>query len=340
MQIPVQLITPSHTMKAVDIHALIDSGASISCIDWGFVRKHKLPTQRLKTPIQAQNTDNSIKSKGVIWFSTTLFLNIGGIAHRVTLYVLSLGNENVILGLPWLKEVNPLINWVEKTVSIKESLNQLQELFCSFSVETKRHESRFTQPSVKPPHHTNVNAIVDQHLFAYNNWETENEYICRARQNCAIHRIIQCGSRFIPTGSPIIAKLTTATELAAAAEKSKPKPMLPLNTPRLPPCFPRRPPTIFPLLDLMITRSIQMTPLPQRLGKFILSPPRNEKPPKTSLMRTLPLERPAHPTLLKPPLSFHQKERWRTSPLPRLPLCQQTHYLRCLPPFPHLRSRQ
>ena len=35
MQIPVQLITPSHTMKAVDTQALIDSGASISCIDGG-----------------------------------------------------------------------------------------------------------------------------------------------------------------------------------------------------------------------------------------------------------------------------------------------------------------
>ena len=137
MQIPVQLITPSHTIKAVDTRALIDSGASISCIDWEFVRKHKLPTQRLKIPIQARNTDNSINSKGVIWFSTTLFLNVKGIARRITFYILSLGNENIILGLPWLKEVNPTINWVERTLSIKEFLDQSQELFCSFSVDTK-----------------------------------------------------------------------------------------------------------------------------------------------------------------------------------------------------------
>ena len=142
---------------------------------------------------------------------------------------MNLGNENVILGLPWLKDVNPTINWAERTLSIKESLDQSQELFCFFSVDTKRHESRFTRLSIKPPRHTNVNAIVDQHLFAYNNWETENEYITRTWQNCAIHRIIQCRSRFIPAGSPIIAKLTTATELAAAAEKSKPKPAPPLE---------------------------------------------------------------------------------------------------------------
>ena len=50
MQIPIQLIIPSHMMKAVETRALIDSGASISCIDWGFVRKQGIPTQRLKNP--------------------------------------------------------------------------------------------------------------------------------------------------------------------------------------------------------------------------------------------------------------------------------------------------
>ena len=33
MRIPVQLITPSHTLKVVDSSALVDSGADISCID-------------------------------------------------------------------------------------------------------------------------------------------------------------------------------------------------------------------------------------------------------------------------------------------------------------------
>ena len=140
---------------------------------------------------------------------------------------MNLGNENMILGLPWLKELNPTIDWVKKTLSIKESLDQFQELFCSFSVDTKRHESHFVRPSVKSPRHVNINAVTNQHLFTYNAWETENEYIGHARQNHAIYRIIRCGSHFIPAGSQIIAKLTTATELAIATEKSKPKPTLP-----------------------------------------------------------------------------------------------------------------
>ena len=63
MQIPIQLIKPSHTLKAVDTRALIDSGASISCLDWGFIRKHSLPTTRLQKPIYARNADNTINSK-------------------------------------------------------------------------------------------------------------------------------------------------------------------------------------------------------------------------------------------------------------------------------------
>ena len=282
MQIPVQLIVPSHTMKAVDTRALIDSGASISCIDREFVKKHKLPTQRLKTPIQARNADNSVNSKGVIQFSTTLFLDVGGVARWITFHVLSLGNKNVILALPWLKEVKPTINWVEKTLSIRESLNQSQELFCSFSIDTKRHKFRFTRSSVKLPHHVNVNSIVDQQLFAYNDWETENKYIICAWQNHTIHRIIRCGSRFIPAGSPIIAKLTTTTELAAAAEKSKPKPTLPSEYSSFASVFskeamdhvpPSRP------YDHEINLDDAFT---LKIGRYTPSRPTNGRPPKTS----------------------------------------------------------
>ena len=142
MQIPIQLIEPSHTLKAVDTRALIDSGASISCLDW-FIRKHSLPTTRLQKPIYARNADNTINSKGVIRFTSTLFLNIEGITRKVTFHVISLGNENVILGLPWLKDVNPTINWDQRTLSIEESLDQSKDLYLSHTADTSRHDSHF-----------------------------------------------------------------------------------------------------------------------------------------------------------------------------------------------------
>ena len=69
--------------------------------------------------------------------------------------------------------------------------------------------------------------VKEDHLGSYLNQETESQYIHRALDNCAIHQIIRCGSRFLPSNSPVIAHLTTATELAMATEKAKPKPLLP-----------------------------------------------------------------------------------------------------------------
>ena len=40
IHIPIKPAVPLHSLKDVDVHALIDSGAQISCIDWDFVKKH------------------------------------------------------------------------------------------------------------------------------------------------------------------------------------------------------------------------------------------------------------------------------------------------------------
>ena len=207
MQIPIQLITPSHTLKVVDTRALIESGASISCLDWGFVRKHSLPTMQLQKPIYARNANNSINSKGVICFTSTLFLSIKGITRKVTFHVISLGNENVILGLPWLKDVNPTIDWNRRTLSINESLDQSKDLYLSHTAYTSHHDSHFQKFSYQPPQHTHVNAVTNTRLFEYNGWEEESQFLVYADTNQTLHRIIQCRSHFLYQGSPLEEKI-------------------------------------------------------------------------------------------------------------------------------------
>ena len=80
MHIPVQLITPLHTLKVVDSLALVDSGADISCINWQFVRKHRLPTKKLASPIAVCNVDQTANKTGAICYTCTLYTNIEGIA--------------------------------------------------------------------------------------------------------------------------------------------------------------------------------------------------------------------------------------------------------------------
>jgi hypothetical protein len=266
MQIPIQLIVPSHTMKAVDSRALIDSGADISCIDWQFVRKHQLPTTKLKTPIRARNADHSFNKNGDIRHTCTLFLNVEGIAQKITLHVMALGRDNVILGLPWLKSTNPTIDWKNRTLTIDESLDESRDLYTTYVADDERHNSSsgYYKTPARPPKHVHVDAVTDAHLFSYLDQETESQYIRRAYDNRTIYRIIRSGSRFIPMGSPVIARLTQATELAMAAEKSKPKVTLPPNTLTSLQSSLRKQPATFLLLDLMTMRSTSMIPSSQR----------------------------------------------------------------------------
>ena len=168
MQIPIHLIVPLHTMKAIDTCALIDSGADISCIDWDFVKKHWLPTTKLETPIWAQNADNSYNKKGDILYTCTLFLNVEGIALKTTLHVMACGRDNIILGLPWLKAANPSINWKNHTLSLDESIDESAKLYFSFTKDTDHHNNHYWKPPSWIPRHVNVDAITDSRLYQYN----------------------------------------------------------------------------------------------------------------------------------------------------------------------------
>ena len=224
-------------MKAVDTHALIDSGADISCIDYQFAKRNHLPLTHLATPTLIRNADLSENKPGIIKYSCHLFLNIKGIIHDVTFHVMSCGKENLILGLPWLRTVNPKIDWHEKTISIPESTNQSKSLHNLYTHDINQHHQRLPKSPVSQPREVMVNRVLDHHLFSYLHHESENQFLERALDNRAIFCLLCCGNRFIPNHSPIITKLTTATELAAATEQLKPKVTLPPEYERFRPVF-------------------------------------------------------------------------------------------------------
>ena len=212
-------------MKVVDTWALVDSSANISCINWDFVKKYNLPTTKLTVPIWAQNADHFYNKNRDIQYTCDLFLNIQGLVQKITLYVMTCGKENVILGLPWLKKANPFVNWTIQTLTFDESIDKLQELYHCHITDTAWHSSYY-QPTPQLPKHVHIDMVKEDHLGSYLKQGTESQYICYALDNCAIHWIIRCGSCFLPNDFPVIACLTTMTELAAAAEKAKPKPSL------------------------------------------------------------------------------------------------------------------
>ena len=51
----------------------------------------------------------------------SLTLQIGDKDERRNFYVIQCGNEDVILGLPWLHEANPIIYWASGTVELPDA---------------------------------------------------------------------------------------------------------------------------------------------------------------------------------------------------------------------------
>ena len=83
-----------------------------------FISKNNWPKERLTSPIYAHNADGSPNQKGMICFHTKLTLWIREKEETYWFYLLHLGNENLILGLPWLHNANPVINWASGKIHL------------------------------------------------------------------------------------------------------------------------------------------------------------------------------------------------------------------------------
>ena len=82
------------------------------------------------------------------------------------------------------------------------------------------------KPLSQTPRYVNVDTVTNQYLYEFLHHETEDQFIAQAKKNWALHRIIWEDSCFV-LGFPVVARLTTATKLAAAAEKAKSPVVLP-----------------------------------------------------------------------------------------------------------------
>jgi hypothetical protein len=117
IRIPVSIYA-TEGAQIIDTFTLVDSGATGSFIDRDLVQKRKIPMLRLPRPLRAQNIDGTHNSGGVIRHKVSIFVRTGDAEERREFLVLNCGKENGILGLPWLRETNPTINWASGEVHI------------------------------------------------------------------------------------------------------------------------------------------------------------------------------------------------------------------------------
>ena len=99
--------------------ALVDCGAEGFFIDISIA--HKWRKQKLARPIKVQNVDGSFNKEGEIKERCLITFDCNGRKLTEWFCVTAIGNQNLILGLPWLKKHNPIIDWEEKTLEFRDS---------------------------------------------------------------------------------------------------------------------------------------------------------------------------------------------------------------------------
>jgi hypothetical protein len=97
--------------RSLETAAMIDSGATALFLGKEFVNRNNVRTFPLKRPIQVFNIDGTENRAGRIERCARLKLGVDKMNEWVDFLVTDLGGEDVILGLPWLREHNPEIDW-------------------------------------------------------------------------------------------------------------------------------------------------------------------------------------------------------------------------------------
>ena len=115
--IPISFKTASTSQTVEKEEALADTGASGRFIDKAYTQKLRIPKITLKQPIDVYNVDGTLNKKGTITHQVRILMTIGGRTKWETFYCTGLGKQQIILGLPWFRENNPIIDWETGHVS-------------------------------------------------------------------------------------------------------------------------------------------------------------------------------------------------------------------------------
>ena len=103
--------------------ALLDSGASTIFINSTFVRTHNVTLSRLHQPIPLRNADGSQNTIGLITHKAQLLMRIGNHEETIIASVVDTGEDDLILGIDWLRTHNPEIDWHQGHVHFSRCLN-------------------------------------------------------------------------------------------------------------------------------------------------------------------------------------------------------------------------
>ena len=113
MRVPVLIRT--HYFMA-EKKALVDSGATDNFIHPTFAKRLGLTMTPLEKPKRIYNIDNTSNKLGSITHSLELKVTTKGIDKIMRFLVTDIGNEDILLGYPWLATFEPKFGWKDAII--------------------------------------------------------------------------------------------------------------------------------------------------------------------------------------------------------------------------------
>ncbi|CAK5279192.1 unnamed protein product [Mycena citricolor] len=113
-------ITGLDSGRTRGVKALLDSGCSTCCIDTDYTRAERLDIQELPQPIMARNANNTKNASGRITHYVDLRMRIGPHKETPPFLLTCLGKARIFIGLDWLMEHNPEVDWREQTMKFSQ----------------------------------------------------------------------------------------------------------------------------------------------------------------------------------------------------------------------------
>jgi RNase H-like domain found in reverse transcriptase/Reverse transcriptase (RNA-dependent DNA polymerase)/Integrase zinc binding domain/Retroviral aspartyl protease/DNA N-6-adenine-methyltransferase (Dam) len=118
---PPQLLVVPATINGVHARLLIDSGAAGDFIDSKFVNTHNLSLSPLETPLRIRQANGALSTADQCVSQAELRLGVD-VSHR-DFTVTRIEGFDGVLGMKWLQDVNPVIDWPSQSISAPFALH-------------------------------------------------------------------------------------------------------------------------------------------------------------------------------------------------------------------------
>ncbi len=102
-----------------NIKALINLGATDCFMSVMFVKRMKLGRRPLQRPHKIWNINNTANQAGSITHYVDLNIQTNGIWKTIWFLITNIGNEDIVLGYPWMVAFKPQFTWKNGVISEK-----------------------------------------------------------------------------------------------------------------------------------------------------------------------------------------------------------------------------